>query len=263
MPCEFCKSEEYTDYIKSYNVSYVKCSGCGLVYQYPVLSAQEIKDIYSDSYFEYEIANQDNFFNLMRLSLDDIEFEKLSENLPSKNVLDIGCATGMLLNHLKGKGFNCTGVEICEESANHAIKEYGLNIHKKPLEEVHFDNESFAVVHWSHVIEHVPSPATTLKEIYRILQKDGIMILTTPNERGFFSRHYKENWRSVMPQHLWLFDNKVLINYISSIGFSVLEMKSWGSIPAEKAFNKSVKKIADKLVKIFNTGDVMLLLCKK
>ncbi len=263
MICNFCKSEKYKTYIKSESVQYVKCRDCGLVYQYPVLSEEEIKNIYTDTYFEYEVANQDNFFNLMELSLNDVKFEEISKNLPSKRILDIGCATGLLLNHLKNKGFDCTGVEVCEASANYAIEQYGLNIHKKPLESVGFDDNYFSVVHLSHLIEHVISPASTLKEIYRILDKNGYMILTTPNESGLFSRIYKENWRSVMPQHLWLFDIKTLVDYIRSIGFSVVMTKSWGSIPVEKGVNNNIKKIIDKFVKKLNIGDVMLLLCRK
>lgn len=263
MACDFCGSDKYDQYLKCHDVNYVKCSECELVYQYPVLSQEEINDIYSSNYFEYEVANHENFFHLMKLSLQDVNFEELAEKLPSKNVLDIGCATGLLLNHLKGMGFHTTGVEICEASADYAINTHGLNVHKKPLEEVGFEDESFSVVHLSHLIEHVPSPSSVLKEIHRILQKDGYMILTTPNEEGMFSRIYKEHWRSAMPQHLHIFGMKNFVKFVKSIGFDVVQIKSWGSIPVEKNANKSVKKIVDKMVKVFNIGDVMLLLCVK
>ncbi len=263
MGCDFCGSDKYEQYLKCHDVNYVKCSDCSLVYQYPVLSQDEINDIYSDNYFEYEVANHDAFFNLMKLSLQDVNFDELAKTLPSKNVLDIGCATGLLLNHLKGMGFNTTGVEICEPSADYAIKTHGLEVHKKPLHEAGFADESFSVVHLSHLIEHVPSPSSILKEIYRILQQNGYMILTTPNVDSPFFKVYKEHWRSAMPQHLYMFGMKQFIKYVKSIGFDVVQVKSWGSIPVEKNANKNIKKIVDKLVKACNIGDVMLLLCVK
>ncbi len=263
MACDFCDGDKYKQYLKCHDVNYVKCSECGLVYQYPVLSQDEINDIYSENYFEYEVSNHDAFFHLMKLSLEDVGFDELAKNLPSKNVLDIGCATGLLLNHLKGMGFNTTGVEICAPSADYAIKTHGLEVHQKPLEEVGFADESFSVVHLSHLIEHVPSPSRVLKEIYRILQKDGYMILTTPNLDGIFSQIYKEHWRSAMPQHLYMFGMKNFVSFVKSIGFDVVKIKSWGSIPIEKNVNKNIKKIVDKSVKALNIGDVMLLLCVK
>ncbi len=199
----------------------------------------------------------------MKLSLQDVNFEQLSKTLPSKNVLDIGCATGLLLSHLKGMGFNTTGVEICEPSADYAIKTHGLEVHKKPLHEVGFADESFSVVHLSHLIEHVPSPSSVLKEIYRILQKNGYMILTTPNVDSPFFNLYKDGWRSAMPQHLYMFGMKNFTAYVKSIGFDVVKVKSWGSIPTEKNINKSIKKLIDKTTKALNMGDVMLLLCIK
>ena len=77
--CEFCNSNESELYIKSDLVSYNKCLNCGLIYQFPVITQKEIDAIYDDNYFEYEIANQENFFKLIRLALKDIEFENIKK----------------------------------------------------------------------------------------------------------------------------------------------------------------------------------------
>ena len=171
--CEFCGSDKSEVYIKTDLVSYNKCLNCGLIYQYPILSQDEIDDIYSDNYFEYEVANQDNFFGLMKLALKDIGFEKIEGELPNKNVLDIGCATGMMLNYLKTKGYNAQGVEICSSSAEYARKNYNITVYEKPLLDIGFESDYFSFIHFSHVIEHVPNPSDTLKEIDRRLAKGG------------------------------------------------------------------------------------------
>lgn len=261
--CEFCGSTNSELYIKTDLVSYNKCTDCGLIYQYPVLTQEEINDIYTDNYFEYEVANQDNFFDLMKLAMKDIGFDNIESNLPNKNVLDIGCATGKMLNYLKTKGYNAQGIEICSASANYARKNYNLVIHEKPLIDVGFDIDYFSFIHFSHVIEHLPNPADTLKEVYRILAKGGYLAITTPNADGMFAKKYRDSWRAVMPQHLWLFSKNTLSNYMRSIGFHIIKDFSWGSIPIEKNPNKFVKTFFDKYVKLFNRGDVMLFLCKK
>jgi len=262
--CNFCNSESSTLYIKTDLVSYHKCSSCGLVFQHPVLTQGEINDIYDANYFEYEHQNHENFFKLMLLSLKDINFDELQKTLPSKRFLDIGCATGLLLNHVReNMGFETSGVEICKDSVSYAIEKYNLDIHSKPLIDVSFPSNHFGVVHFSHLIEHVPNPSDILKEVYRILMPGGYAIITTPNLDGIFAKHYKGNWRAVMPQHLWLFSKTVLSRYLSNIGFKVIKDLSWGSIPAEKNPPKIFKFLSDKFVKSINRGDVMLLLCYK
>lgn len=261
--CEFCNSDKSENYIKADLVSYNKCLNCGLIFQHPIITQEEIDAIYDDNYFEYEVTNQENFFGLMKLALKDIGFEKIRNEFPNKNVLDIGCATGMMLNYLKSEGYNTYGVEICKSSAEYARKNYNLEVYEKPLIENKFESDFFSFIHFSHVIEHVPNPADTLKEVYRILAKGGYLAITTPNADGLFAHKYAENWRAVMPQHLWLFSKNTLYKYMTSIGFNIISDHSWGSIPVEKKPNKYVKLFFDKYVKFFNKGDVMLFLCKK
>lgn len=261
--CEFCGGDKSEVYIETNLVSYNKCLNCGLIFQYPILSQDEINDIYTDNYFEYEVANQDNFFRLMQLALKDIGFTRIENKLPNKNVLDIGCATGKMLNYLKSRGYNVKGIEICHASAEYARDNYNITVYEKPLIDIGFESNYFSFIHFSHVIEHVPNPADTLKEIYRILIKGGYMAITTPNASGMFAKKYGCNWRAVMPQHLWLFSKNTLSKYMKSIGFNVINDFSWGSIPIEKNANKFLKFFWDKFVKLFNKGDVMLFLCRK
>lgn len=146
--CEFCGCTDSEIYIKTDSVSYNKCSNCGLIYQYPILSLEDINDIYSDNYFEYEVANQENFFALMKLAMKDIGFDKIEDKLPNKNVLDIGCATGMMLNYLKTKGYNVQGIEICSSSAQYARKNYNITVYEKPLTDVGFESNYFSFIHF-------------------------------------------------------------------------------------------------------------------
>ena len=47
---------------------------------------------------------------------------------------------------------------------------------------------SFAVVHFSHLIEHVDDPRAFLREVRRVLRDDGRAVITTPNIGGFQAR---------------------------------------------------------------------------
>ena len=50
-------------------------------------------------------------------------------------------------------------------------------------EKTGFEKEYFDKILCSEVLEHTPNPKKVIKEIYRILRKDGILVISIPNER--------------------------------------------------------------------------------
>ncbi len=259
--CNICKDRNSSPYFIMDGFKYQKCNGCGLIFQNPRPVFEDLKKRYVDNYFEYEISNQENFFNLMKLGLQDIHFDSFyGNNVKNKSFLDIGCATGLLLNYMKHKGWNTKGVELCRPSAEYAIKQFGLDVFIGTLEEAAFPDQYFDVVHFSHLIEHVPDPKSLLMEVKRILKRDGRIILTTPNADGFQARWAGENWRSAIPDHIYLFTKRTMRTLLTQTRFRIIRQISWGGIPAGKRA-MVLKTTADKLAKFFNVGDVMLFHC--
>jgi len=230
------------------------------------------KTLFSRSGKSGEFA--ENKFSLEKpLDLESTE-NKFSEKTMSVSgalaenpaVLDIGCATGALLSHLRGRGWRVTGVEI-SPSAVYAQKERSLDVKNIPLEECNFPSESFDVIHASHLIEHLNDPKSFLLECSRIIKKDGTIFITTPNIAGFQARLFGSAWRSAIFDHLYLFSVKTLTKLLKTAGFKKIKCKTWGGIAAgafpSGSFLKNLKKPADRLVKIFNCGDVMIIRAMK
>jgi len=259
--CSICKGRNSTPYLIMDGFKYRKCNGCGLIFQNPRPRFEDLKKRYADNYFEYEISNQENFFNLMKLGLRDIHFDSFyGNNVKNKKFLDIGCATGLLLNYMKRKGWDTKGVELCTPSAEYAIKQFDLDVFIGTLEEAAFPDQYFDVVHFSHLIEHVPDPKSLLMEVKRILKRDGRIILTTPNADSFQAWWAGEKWRSAIPDHIYLFTKRTMRTLLTQTRFRIIRQISWGGIPAGKRA-KVLKTPADKLAKFFNVGDVMLFHC--
>ena len=260
--CNLCGSEETRLFLELDGFAYQQCTRCRLVYQNPRPVWHDLKNRYGENYFDYEFSNQDNFFNLMKLGLCDIGFDSLfSREDHTKTFLDIGCATGLLLNHMKNKGWDCYGVEICRESAEYGRAQFNLNIHIGTLEQASFTDSFFHAVHLSHLIEHVPDPVGLLQEIRRILKPTGYMVLTTPNVSGLQARMAGKRWRSAIPDHVYLFSKKTMKELLRKTGFHILDQISWGGIPAGKRPD-FIKKPVDRIAKLLNFGDVMLFNCK-
>jgi len=262
--CNICGSALCREYLLIDSARFVKCSRCGLVYQNPQPVFDDLKRRYSEEYFNYERINEKNFFNLMRLGLKDIDFTNLTANIKKtgNTFLDIGCATGMLLESMRKEGWEVKGVEICEGSAGYGRRMRKLDIYTGTLEEANYDNDTFSVVHFSHLIEHLNDPEKFLREVYRILKADGYAVITTPNVNGFQARILRGKWRSAIPDHLYLFSKKTLYSLLKLTGFNILKTVTWGGA-AKGLVPGFIKYPVDKMAKSFGFGDVMLVLINK
>ncbi|MBN2351697.1 MAG: methyltransferase domain-containing protein [Spirochaetales bacterium] len=258
--CPICGGAAVRPHFSVPGGSFVRCAGCGLVYQNPQPVFDDLKGRYAQAYCDYEIENEDNFFELMRLGLRDIGFdESFFTNVPGKTFLDVGCATGKLLDVMQHLGFRVQGVEICAESARYGMAKRRIPVFIGPLEEAGFPDGSFSFVHFSHLIEHVPDPYSFLREVKRVLAPNGYAIITTPNIAGLQARLFRSLWRSAIPDHLFLFSKRTLPRLLERAGLEVLRLVTWGGLAVGTA-PAWIKNRIDAAAKRMGFGDVMLVL---
>jgi len=263
IPCPLCGASARSPFLSCTGFSFVRCSACGAVYQNPCPVFEDLRGRYGEGYFTYEHDNESNFFHLMELGLGDIDFDARAASLPEpRTFLDIGCATGMLIQSMKRKGWVVQGVDVCRESAEYGRRTRGVDIFPGTLQEAGFPDNSFSVVHFSHLIEHVPDPKGLLAEVLRILKPGGFAVITTPNVDGFQARLFRSDWRSAIADHVVLFSRRTLGMVIDEAGFQTLRTVTWGGLAVGTA-PKIIKKPMDRLAKKLGFGDVVLFLAQK
>lgn len=100
---------------------------------------------------------------------------------PIRSVLDIGCASGALLQELPEIPFRA-GIDIAEEQVLR-VRQKGLEAHVCNLEHerLPYDDESFEMVLAFDVVEHVFNTDHILNEINRVLKPGGVFIGSVPN----------------------------------------------------------------------------------
>lgn len=261
--CPICGSTRYNPHWLIHSYRFVKCSSCGHIYQNPQPVFGDLQGRYAQEYFEYERENEEQFFTLMMKGLADIDFDALARAVDGPGrILDVGCATGRLLAHLKLRGWDVAGVEICEPAARFAREKRGLPVFVGTVEDSDYPPNSFDIIHFSHVIEHVPDPRIFLSRIHELLVPGGFVLIVTPNVGGIQARLFGRGWRSAIADHLNLFSHKGLRRLLLKSRFRHVRKVSWGGLAAGTA-PVPLKRLADAAAKRFNLGDVMLVLAQK
>ncbi|AEF86507.1 methyltransferase type 12 [Treponema primitia ZAS-2] len=262
IPCALCGQNQFRPRLSCEGFSYVSCTHCGLVQMNPQPEQAEVTRRYRETngnaYLSYETENEAAFLRLQELALQDAGLEELKKILPGRRVLDIGCATGALLEKLRGSGWETRGVEICTPSADYARQQRGLDVSELPLEENCYPGEEFDLLLASHLIEHLNDPASFVTEAHRLLSPGGRFMVTTPNIDGFQARLFRGRWRSAIFDHLYLFSVKTLQALLVKAGFTIEKIVTWGGLAAGIA-PQPVKRLADRTAKRFGAGDVMLI----
>ena len=96
----------------------------------------------------------------------------------SPKILDVGCGTGGNLEMLAKFGA-AEGVDVSDEALEFC-KSKGLTVHKGVAESLPFADESFDVVTALDVVEHLDDDVAGLKEMNRVLKKDGKTLIFVP-----------------------------------------------------------------------------------
>ena len=98
-------------------------------------------------------------------------------------ILDIGCRTGIYLYFLKQNGFKkLYGIEIDDISVGIAQKRGFKNVISGDAHKLPYGDNFFSAINCTQVIEHSYSPHKVLKEMRRVLKKDGVMWIDAPLE---------------------------------------------------------------------------------
>ncbi len=117
-------------------------------------------------------------------------------NLQNKRMLEIGCGTGVVLESLRGLGFDCYGVDLAQCNADKNSEEY---IHYKTNFEDLKDafTNSIEVVLLFDVIEHIQDEKIFLEKIQHTFPNLTHIIVTVPARDEIMSNYdtYNQHFR--------------------------------------------------------------------
>lgn len=103
-----------------------------------------------------------------------------------KDFLDVGCGDGtrtVLFDEFERKVCGVDYKNWLNEDVKDRIKFKECDFMRTTLP---YEKESFDLLLSFDVIEHLDNPVVLLKELYRLLKKDGVLIMATPNRNRLF-----------------------------------------------------------------------------
>jgi demethylmenaquinone methyltransferase/2-methoxy-6-polyprenyl-1,4-benzoquinol methylase len=100
----------------------------------------------------------------------------------SSKVLDVGCGTGLLFRHVAAEAQTVVGMDISGKLLLQAKKRARnfRNVHlvQADADHIPFKHNYFSVVFAFTVLQNLPEPLETLKEVKRIAERDAPIVMT-------------------------------------------------------------------------------------
>ena len=153
--------------------------------------------------------------------------------------------------------------------AKKRLEEGKVNFNVKKFTTYNFPlkDEEFDAILCFETLEHIPEPEVFVKELERVLKKNGMLILTTPNVFWEFIHafaaltgiHHSEGPHRFLPR-------KEIINFLRKNNFEIIKEETTVLIPYGPRF---ITKIGDFLEMIFKNNLMPVLglrrifICKK
>lgn len=146
--------------------------------------------------------------------------------LRGQRVVDIGCAAGSFLDHIKGLTADAYAIEPCL-SYHDSLRSRGYNVFNSIAEAISGGVANLDIGFSFSVIEHVADPVAFLSDIKKMLKDDGLLILSTPNRNDILMHTLEDDYRSFFYRsvHRWYFDDESITFCAIQAGFKVIETR--------------------------------------
>ena len=245
LTCPICHATEAAPFYAKHGYTLVRCRSCSAIYVSPMPAAEEISAHYQKAAYFAGESEQGylNYADMKQALLPHFRrrIQTLEARLSQRGrLLDFGCAAGYFLEEAQQHGWNISGVELSQDMARSAEHLLHVPIHAslETMPDGNFD----AITLWE-VIEHLPDPIGTLRQLRDRLRPDGVLMLSTPNTGHWQAQRAKEQWNSYRPpSHLQYFTRETLANTLRRAGFESVEVGGTAPLPPLPAWLRNASK---------------------
>ena len=218
--CPLCTNITTNKYAAATDVEYFtstkffdfyECNRCGILFIDPVPS-DELNIIYPTNYYSFTALNKTISFRIKDF-IDTIFYKKILRRVSGNKLraLDIGGGTGTLLNSLKKADTRIGYTQVVDIDTNAKLiaEKNGHHYFCGTIENFN-DPAYYDVILMLNLIEHVANPQAVLTKAASLLNKDGVLIIKTPNYKSLDAVLFKKTYWGGLhcPRHWVLFTKK-------------------------------------------------------
>ncbi|HEX4668848.1 MAG TPA: class I SAM-dependent methyltransferase [Solirubrobacterales bacterium] len=170
--------------------------------------------------------------------------------LAGARLLDVGSAHGWFLEEAAARGAQATGVEPDDDVAADPLRR-GLDIRCGYFPDVIAESETFDIVTFNDVLEHIPDARATLEACARVLRPGGVLSVNIPNADGLGYRvagttarvgirgPFERFWQHGLPSpHCHYFTRASLARLVTDSGFAVEEIDALSAISRQGLWDR-------------------------
>ena len=179
------------------NAIFNNCHNCGHIFLKSSPSSEILNILYKKHYIYFSADKQKKFSLPLKENFFLKQIKKLK--LKKRNTLEIGCNDGFLLNELKKRNYDVTGIEPGSSAIE--AKKNGLKVIKNYYSPDIFKkkDEKFDLIICRHLLEHIKDCDNFIKSLKKIMQNNATLAIEVPNvsyyikkksTETFFLQHY-------------------------------------------------------------------------
>tara|TARA_B100001248_G_C27397970_1_gene467174 strand:+ start:3143 stop:4012 length:870 start_codon:yes stop_codon:yes gene_type:complete len=170
----------------------------------------------------------DDFFIKNGYYEDDIRrYEQFNKFIINKKILDFGCEWGGFLSIAEEKASFSAGLELNLNCIDYMKKNLKKTSVFSEFDEI---NNSFDTITTFHCLEHIPNQIAILKQLYNLLNENGLLIVEVPHAKDFLIQSVdlpKFKKFTFWSEHLVLHTEASLKKFLSLAGFKEIKVQNF------------------------------------
>jgi len=193
------------------------CRSCRFVFANPVLPPEEIARFYSnleDGEYAQEAAGRAKNFATILKRLERID-------APSRELLDVGAASGIFMDLARRQGYKVAGIEPSAFLVEEAKRLYGLDLFCGTIDQFPADR-TFSVILLLDILEHLVDVEPFMKRIDDLIKPGGILVVVTPDISSLPARILRKRWWHLRTAHVNFFNHDSLGRLLDVHGYDIV-----------------------------------------